>query len=359
MNFKKAALALVLCMAVALTGCISKVVAVEDVSKYVQLGQYKGVSYTPVDTTVTQEQHDSAVEQLLSGFATSTQITSGVVENGDTVNINFTGLENGVKFENGSAEDQTLVLGSGGFIPGFEEGIVGHSIGESFMIDVVFPADYHAAEMAGKAVQFEILINYKVQYDYPELTDEFVATNFNTETVSVTTVDAFHAWVDEQLLASNESAAQSAKVGAVWQAVLDNATIIELPKSDVDTYYNNLYAQQEAMAAYYSQMYGSTITLDTLINDMYGMSKEEFEAELRLQAENTCKEALVTEAIAFAEGLNITDAELKTGAAEIAAQYSLADANEALESYGKETIFMALLQEKVLALVTESAVAAN
>lgn len=357
MNWRKATLALVLCLAVVLTGCISKVVTVEDVSKYVQLGQYTGIEYTPVSTEVTDEQRAQAVEKILKNYAEGTDVYEGTVSEGDTINFNFTGLENGVKFENGSAENQTVVLGQGGYIPGFEEGIIGHEIGEVFTIDVTFPEDYYAADMAGKAVQFEILINYKTQYDLPDLTDEFVMSNLNSESTPLKSVEEFNTWIDAQLLASNESTAESARVGEIWQKVVDNCTFSELPQKDIDTYYNNLKAQYEAYAQYYSQMGGTEVTLETLVTQMFGISMEEFEAELTATARNTCEEMLAVEAIAYAEGMTVTDAELEAGAAEIATQNSLTNAQEAIDTFGKETIFMSLLQEKVLAFVCENAVA--
>lgn len=357
MNWRKATLALVLCLAVVLTGCISKVVTVEDVSKYVQLGQYTGIEYTPVSTEVTDEQRAQAVEEILKNYAEGTDVYEGTVNEGDTINFNFTGLENGVKFENGSAENQTVVLGQGGYIPGFEEGIIGHEIGELFTIDVTFPEDYYAADMAGKAVQFEILINYKTQYDLPDLTDEFVMSNLNSESTPLKSVEEFNTWIDAQLLASNESTAESARVGEIWQKVVDNCTFNELPQKDVDTYYNNLKAQYEAYAQYYSQMGGTEVTLEMLVTQMFGVSMEEFEAELTATARNTCEEMLAVEAIAYAEGMTVTDAELQAGAAEIATQNSLTNAQEAIDTFGKETIFMSLLQEKVLAFVCENAVA--
>ena len=165
-------------IALTVTGCAGKQTYAElDIDKYVTLGDYKGLSYTAEDTAVTDNQLTLAIQEALSaegyGEETEGEITSGTVQMGDTCNIDFTGLKDGVAFEGGTSQGYSLTIGSGQFIDGFEDGLVGVSIGSKVALDLTFPEEYDNEELAGEAVVFEVTVNsVTARTIYPELTDE-------------------------------------------------------------------------------------------------------------------------------------------------------------------------------------------
>jgi trigger factor len=168
---------------------------------------------------VTDEEIDEAIKADLTNFAEQTDVTDRGAEYGDTLNINFKGFESGVAFEGGTAENYEMVLGQAGFIEGFEEQLVGHKVGDEFTIDVVFPEDY-SENLAGKPAQFEIKMNSIKANNYPELTDEFVKTNFFCETV-----EDYRTQKKNELVASKALEVDNARKSLAYNTVYTNATI--------------------------------------------------------------------------------------------------------------------------------------
>ena len=163
------------------TGTVSgdtRLVSVDDVSKYVTIGQYKGLSLDKTVEAVTDDMVDGRIKEELQNKAE--EVTEGSVQNGDVVTINYVGTKDGVAFDGGTATDAQLTLGSGQFIDGFEDGVVGHNIGDTFDLDLTFPENYGNEDLAGQAVVFTVTLKGISQTDVPELTDEFVQSVSDT-----------------------------------------------------------------------------------------------------------------------------------------------------------------------------------
>ena len=179
----------------------NRLVSVKDVSKYVTIGEYKGLELTRTAQTVTDDDVQAEINYDLED--NGTEVQDGTVENGDTVTINFTGTIDGKEFDGGSAEDYELVVGDGEMINGFEDGIVGMKSGETKELDLTFPDDYYEESVAGKAVVFKVTLQ---KFTRPaELTDEWVAENTEYKTV-----DEYREAVKKQL---EDTAVQTADYG--------------------------------------------------------------------------------------------------------------------------------------------------
>ena len=163
------------------TGTVSgdtRLVSVDDVSKYVTIGQYKGLSLDKTVEAVTDDMVDGRIKEELQNKAE--EVTEGSVQIGDVVTINYVGTKDGVAFDGGTATDAQLTLGTGQFIDGFEDCVVGHNIGDTFDLDLTFPENYGNEDLAGQAVVFTVTLKGISQTDVPELTDEFVQSVSDT-----------------------------------------------------------------------------------------------------------------------------------------------------------------------------------
>ena len=160
----------------------------------VNIQNYKGIEYTPVSLEVTDEDINKEIDSVRNRNSRLVTVEDRPAENGDITVIDFKGLLDGVPFDGGTSENYSLTLGSGAFIPGFEDQVVGHSTGEEFTIDVTFPEDYQAEELKGKAVQFEIKLHEIKKREFPEFDDEFVK-----DVSEVDTVDEYKAQVKADL----------------------------------------------------------------------------------------------------------------------------------------------------------------
>ena len=170
-------------MLLGLTGCGAVNDKAKAYSKYVELGDYKGIEYTREVAEVTDTQIQSQVDSLLSSLTETTEVTDRPIEEGDTANIDFVGTMNGEEFDGGSGEGFDLEIGSDSFIDGFEDGLIGHSVGEKVSLDLTFPENYQSEDLAGKDVNFAVTINSISVKTTPELTDEVVKENTDYDTV--------------------------------------------------------------------------------------------------------------------------------------------------------------------------------
>ena len=210
-----------------------KDIAVDD---YVTLGEYKGLEVLQSKQEVTQQDVDNFIHYTLEGYSELQPITDrDVVENGDTANIDYEGKKDGVAFDGGTAQGQDLVIGSGTFIPGFEEGLVGVKVGETVDLDLTFPEEYHSEELAGQKVVFTVTVNSISRHVDPELTDEFVA-GLGIEGIS--TVAEFQEYAKQGL---EDQALEDFNYNVKMQVltlVMNNAQIQEPPAELVEKYKN-------------------------------------------------------------------------------------------------------------------------
>ena len=202
-----------------------RLVSVSDVSKYVTIGEYKGLTLDRASVTVTDDDVQAEIDHNLE--ENGTEVNDGTVEEGDSVTINFTGTIDGKEFDGGSAEDYDLVIGEGGMIDGFEDGIIGMKKGETKELDLTFPDDYYEESVAGKPVVFKVTLQ---KFTRPsELNDEWVAANTEYKTV-----DEYRAAVKKELEENEKKSADYDLYSNAWSEVLANSEVKEYPEEDVD-----------------------------------------------------------------------------------------------------------------------------
>lgn len=319
---KKRLLAGLLAGVMILTGCAQSTgLETEDL----KISCYKGVEVAEVEkpSEITDEEVDAEIQAMLEANATYKEITDRAVENGDTVDINYVGKVDGKEFEGGSADNYSLVIGSGTFIEGFEDSVIGHKTGETFDWNGKFPEEY-TPELAGKDVVFTITVNKITVEEKSELNDAFV----KTVAENATTVEEYKEEVRTHLETAAQEEYEYTLKAAAWNAVLGNTEVLVWPES-VDESYNEALEQYKGIAEMYSMDYEEFIT-----NQM-GTSVEDFEAEMYTQVQESEKEMLVTAAIAEKEGIELTDEVYEEQLAVIAKLYGYEDA-EAIKQVAEE-----------------------
>ena len=312
-----------------------------EVYPEVTLGQYKGLEVEKAEATVTDAQVEAELNRMQQNVA-STETAEKAAEMGDTANIDFEGFDNGVAFAGGKGENFDLKLGSGQFVPGFEEQIVGMTAGEEKDIDITFPEDY-AAELAGKAVVFHVKLNKVTVTTLPELDDEFAKDVSEFETLEELKAD-----IRAKALEAAEKQLQSAFENAAVEKAAENTTV-DMPKalveSELDTQMER-FAYQLQMSGYsmeqYAQMMGGD--LNTMRN------------AFRPQAEKQAKISVTLEKIVEVEGLEVTEAEIEAECETLAKQYEL-EVSKIKEMVPMNELTESLKVRKATKVIVDSAVA--
>ena len=193
-----------------------------------KITQYKGVEVSAADKPekVTDDDVEQYIQSQLTSSATTTEVTDRAAQKGDTVDIAFVGTIDGEAFDGGSSDSYSLELGSGTIIDGFEDSIIGHNVGETFVWDGKFPDDYQSTDLAGKACQFTITVNSISEQNVPELTDEWVANNSE----SSKTVKEYKKEIKKTLEDQKQEDYDSTLKSEAWQAVVDNTTVQKYSK---------------------------------------------------------------------------------------------------------------------------------
>ncbi len=332
---KKRILAFVLgaVMLVGLTGCGSSAISNDMVS----VKEYKGLKVSAVEAA---EVTDTEVEESIAytmnvtaaEYAEQYGIKDRAAEKGDTVLINYKGILDGVAFEGGTAEKQTLTLGSNTFIPGFEDAIIGHMPGETFDINVTFPEEYGNEELNGQAVIFEIVFHAIVP---TELTDEIATAIVGKEI----TAEDYRKQVKEDLEVSNEQTAKAEYENAVYGAFISNCKMDNYPQEELDQW----IAITEDSYGMYASYYGMEV--DEFLSTYYGTSCEALAKEQILFK-------YAAELVAEEEGLTLSLEEYEKLATEEANNYgypSLAEYEKSYEEYyGEGYLKTSILQNKVM-----------
>ena len=314
-------------------------VAIVDLNTddYVTLMDYKNMVIQVEKTEVTDESIKKYINQSVLG---SYPITDREASNGDTVTIDFVGKKDGEAFDGGSSEDYKLTLGSGAFIPGFEDGLVGVMPGETVDLELTFPENYTAADLAGQDVVFTVTVkNILVQADYDTVTEEQLAEmNLGDKTKEDIWKEA-KAALEEDAKTSYEANVSS----AIINELMENCTVTSIPdylvEEEVD-YYNSYYET-------ISQMYYGC-DLDTFITTYYGITMDEYNEQIETMAEEIVQEYLIFEAIAREEGIEVTEEDLLAKAEKEAKEYGYDSAEAVLEAAGKNAYRMYEIQDKVL-----------
>ena len=313
------------------------------VEQYVTLGDYKGVEVTVTKQVATDAEVEAAALEIYLSKITADNggVKDRAVELGDTANIDFEGKKDGIAFDGGTSKGYDLGIGSGSFIAGFEEGLVGVKPGETVDLDLTFPANYQNADLAGQAVVFTVTVNYIK----PTEMEDKVVKGFGVD--SYKNVEELKAYAKESLELQYNSAFESEAEYAVLSAVLNNATFTEIPAEVLEA--------QKEIVEYTLDMYASYygITASDYCYYFMGMDLESFVA---LQAEDYAKQVLVYQAIANAEGLNVSDRELETALLEDVSLYGLSSVEEYLGESTRDDYRESMMIQNVYDFVLANAV---
>ena len=334
-------LAGVMMVSATLAGCQgSKGLETDDL----KITQYKGIEVDAVEKAaeVTDEDIDKYIESRLSSDAESIEVTDRAVQSGDTATIDFTGKMNGEAFEGGTSTDYPLEIGSGSFIPGFEDSIIGHNTGDTFDWNGKFPDSYGNADLAGKDVVFTITVKKIQESKLPELTDEYVQ-KISEESKNV---DEYKKEVKKNLEKQNADTYEETLINNTWKAVIENTEVKNYPMDEVEKIRDGLVEQYKTIASYNGAEY------EDMIEQQMGKSVEEFEKELLEAAKENVKQTMATKAIAEKEKIEIDDESYKKQLQELAEMYGYESGEQIKEEVEKEdleTIVLNTLVKKWLA----------
>ncbi len=317
-----------------------------EVSDYITLGEYKGlpVNYTKLE--VTDEDVDSAIKGDLEANATDEEVTDRAVQTGDLVNIDYEGLKDGVAFEGGTAQGYDLEIGSGSFIPGFEDGLIGAKVGEELSLDLTFPENYGSADLAGQAVVFKVKVNSIKVSVVPELTEDFVKNNTDFESIA-----AYKEGTRAELVKANEDTMRNEKIRNLITTIVDGSKFNSYPQSVVDYY----AFEMESYYQQYASMFGYELADFLAAN---GLTEEKYAEEKKSYAEDRTAQELVLNAIIKNENMELTDEEYKAGVANYVEEYGYASEEEFFQYATEEQIKESLIWEKAVDFILAQSVEA-
>ena len=296
--------------------------ALVAVKPEVTLGQYKGVEVEKADASVSAEDVEAELKKVQEQNARLLTVEDRGVEDGDQTVIDFEGFVDGKGFEGGKAEDYPLTIGSHSFIDTFEEQLIGKKIGEECEVNVTFPTEYHAAELAGKPATFKVTVKEIKVKELPELNDEFAS-----EVSEFDTLDEYKKDVEKKLAEKKEIEANSKNEDAVVAKVVENASM-EIPEKMIDAQAENMV---QDMAR---RMQSQGLSLDMYLK-YTGMTVEQMKEQARPDAEKRIRTRLVLEAVAKAENIQISDEKVDEEVAKMAEAYKMEV--EKLKSYMSES----------------------
>lgn len=333
-------------MALSMTGCGNS--KAKKYSKYVELGEYKGIEYTMDVVEVTDDDVQTQVDSFLEGLSETEEVTDRAVKKGDTVNIDYVGTKDGVAFDGGTAEGSDLEIGSGTFIDGFEDGLIGAEIGDEVSLDLTFPEDYQAEDLAGQDVNFMVTINSISVKKTPKLTDDIVSANTEYDTV-----DAYKESIRKNLEESNQQTAEQQAKSDVFNKVIENSKITGYDQSEVDDLIDKEFDSFKETAQSY-ETYGYSYE-DVLALNGYN-SESELKEGITEYVKNYLNQIMVLYCIADKEGIKVTSEETDAMVQEYMQTYSVETEEEVYEYFGDEYFEVSILSDKVMEFLMENAV---
>ena len=309
----------------------------------VKLGAYKDLEVSvEASKEVTDEEVDAKLENERNNLA-ELVVKEGAAENGDTVVIDFVGSVDGVEFDGGKGENHSLELGSGQFIPGFEDQLVGAKAGDEVEVKVTFPEDYQAADLAGKAAVFVTKVNEVKAKEVPALDDE-LAKDLDDE---VETLDELKAKYRKELEAAKEIAFDDAVEGAALDLAVENAEIVELPAEMVED------EVHRAMNEFMGNMQRQGISPEMYFQ-ITGTTQEDLHKQYEADADKRVKTNLVIEAVAAAEGFDATEEEIQKEINDLAAEYNM-EVSQVSALLSPEMLKHDITMKKAVEVITSTA----
>ncbi len=313
------------------------VVPAAEIGQYIEVKNYKGVEVTKTDTAITDEHVDGNIKNTLERQATYQEVDRAAA-GGDTVNIDYVGKIDGTAFDGGSAKGYDLMLGSGTFIPGFEDGLIGKTKGETVDVTTTFPDPYqNNPKLAGKQAVFTVTINAVKQRNVPELNAELVQKLSQT----AKTVDEYKAEVKKKLEDVQRQRAETLYKREMWAKILEGVTVKKLPEDKITELVNQMQTRFEEKAK------ESKMSKEDALKKA-NITAEELEKQMKAQAETVLKDQLTAEYISVKEKITLSSKEYQDGAKKYVTRTGAADLAALEKTYGKHDIALSLLYDKVL-----------
>ncbi len=336
-----------------LAGMLLCLVGCGDKSK-IELGEYKGITYKPMSTDVMEEELDAALANVvkqMTKYESLADRKGTPVADGDLLLIDYSGKlkESGEAFSGGTAKEQQLEIGSGKFIKGFEEQLIGKTVGETCDIEVTFPEVYETSpSLAGQKAVFTVTVTEVLKPVVPELTDELIAEYTEQKHK---TIDSYRAYCKEYLAQQKEKDAHATMTTEIVEKVIAGTKFEKVSEKAVQEYYDSMIKYYETIAEYMS------LDLETYVSYYYGKTMEEFREEIRSVAEETVKEQLVLDAIIEAENITLSDEQYDTMIQDYMTQYEYTDQKAFEETYTVKKLRESMLYDLAIEFLLEHAVA--
>ncbi|MEE0419732.1 MAG: trigger factor [Lachnospiraceae bacterium] len=310
----------------------------------VTLGEYKGVEVEKQSVEVTEEEIQAEVDKERENNARVIDVDDRAVESGDMIKLDFEGFVDGEAFEGGKAENYDLTIGSGSFIPGFEDQLVGAQLGADMEVNVTFPEDYNAKELAGKAAVFKCKVNEIKVKELPEADDDFAK-----DVSEFDTLDEYKEDIRKNLTESKEKEAKTAKENAVVDKIVENASM-EIPDPMIDNQVRNMGED------FARRMQSQGLSMEQYFQ-FTGMTADKLFEQMKPEAVKRIQNSLVLEAIAEAEDIQISDERLEEELTKMAEAYKmeLDKLKELMGDYEKGQMKKDLAIQEAVKLVTEAA----
>lgn len=317
----------------------SRLVSVKDISKYITVGEYKGLKLDKVAMPVSDVEVDSEIQYRLEEKIEEVQDAS--VETDDHVTINFTGTIDGESFDGGTEENYEMVVGEAGITEGFDEGLMGMKKGETKEVSVTFPEDYYDTALAGKTAVYQVTM-LKISR-VPQLTDEWVAANTESKTVA-----EYRSAVQTELEKLADESAQLQLGADAWNQVYESSEITEFPKEDIES---SVEAYKKLNEEYMAQ---AQVELSEFLESQ-GMTEEEYEEECTRYAEEKVKQNLIVQYIMDQENLSLEDETAKGLETQLLQQYGIENISELVEFYGQAEVDETLALLRVEKFIVDNA----
>lgn len=316
-----------------------RLVSVDDISKYVTVGEYKGLKLDKVTVPVSDEDIDAEIEFRLQ--ENPEEVPDASVEEGDQVRINYTGTVDGKTIEGGTQENYDLTVGGESIAEGFDDGLIGMKKGETKEISVTFPEDYYDSELAGKTGVYQVTLQSVSRT--PELTDQWVAENTESKTI-----DEYRNAVRSDLEKYTDEAAELQLYADGWNTVLENSEIIEYPEEDVE---KAIEAYKALNGEYIEQ---AQMDMSEFLRSQ-GLTEEEYEAECRQYAETKVEQNLIVQYIMDQEDLSLEDDTAKELQTTLFRQYGVTTLSEIVDIYGQTEVNESLALLRVEKFIADNA----
>lgn len=300
---------------------VSRLVSVDNVDKYITLGEYKGLILDNTVEVITDDDVQARIDQELQDKA---EAVSDGAQEGDLVTVNYVGTIDGETFDGGTANNYDFIIGNGGMFQEFEQGVVGMKKGETKEISIDFPSDYSDSTLAGKKADYKVTVQNVRRA--PELTDEWVTKN-----TDYTTVEEYREGTRKTLEKESRESAGEVLKNTAWNTVLENTEVKEYPEADVE---NAISEFRKSMEVYAKQ---ADMTLEEFVESQ-GISKDAFDEQSRQYAEGKVKQNLIVQGIMDAEGLSLDDKESLKVQEELVKQMAAANLAELVDTYGQSYV---------------------